>query len=144
MGHLKNGLRSALRLFYAEIRPFLGFGVGKVGFSGRQNVFLRGRLGNFFPASAIFFVFSRKNAGKWAKSWRLWVLKSRVSSARQGAIIWSQIYRYWICAPIFYLFTGLDQNYLVFCECLESTETCDVKRLDLKWVGLPRICLEST
>ena len=60
MGHLKNGLRSALRLFYAEIWPLLGFGVGKVGFSGRQNVFLRGRLGNFFPASAIFFVFSRK------------------------------------------------------------------------------------
>ena len=27
MGGLKNGLRSALRLFYREIRPLLGFGV---------------------------------------------------------------------------------------------------------------------
>ena len=32
MGHLKNGLRSALRLFYAEIRPILVFGVGKLDF----------------------------------------------------------------------------------------------------------------
>ena len=32
MGHLKNGIRIALRFFYAEIRPFLCFGVGKLDF----------------------------------------------------------------------------------------------------------------
>ena len=48
IGHLKNGLRIALRLFYKKIRTLLGFGVGKLEFLGLQNLFLRGRLGNCF------------------------------------------------------------------------------------------------
>ena len=71
IGHLKNGLRIALRLFYKKIRALLCFGVGKVEFQGPQNVFLRGRLGNFFPALEIFFRFLEKIFGKWREGRRL-------------------------------------------------------------------------
>ena len=39
MGGLKNGLRIALRLFYREIWPLLGFWVGKVGFRAAKTWF---------------------------------------------------------------------------------------------------------
>ena len=68
MGHLKNGLRSALRLFYAEIRPLLGFGSKKLGFRVAKTCFWEVVWKTFFRPRRFFSFFSRKKAGNWAKS----------------------------------------------------------------------------
>ena len=57
MGGLKNGLRIALRLFYREIWPLLGFWVGKVGFRAVKRGFERSSGKLFSRSWGILFVF---------------------------------------------------------------------------------------
>ena len=82
MGHLKNGLRIALRLFYAEIRPFLGFGVRKLDFKVKM-----GHLKNGLRiALRIFYAEIRPFLGFGVGNWILRALK-RNSEASFGKLL---------------------------------------------------------